>query len=566
MGKLMNSLLKKRGLLLLLISLVFILSISSVSAIEISVVNSENWADVYSVMLYSSLQDKTAVFTNSESVSSLTQFLSKDNDLIVYESTKTPFIKNLDSQLESVEFQVKDTEKSSDFNIDLDPETGKYFVISEDNSRISISLAPLAVRDDYWVLIVNEDNLGSVSRKLANADSVIAVGNFKRSYLDELESHFSEWINNKDLFADSQALATRLGINDDLVVLADGLFLEKEFFITETPVLLTGHNKILGDTYDFLESEGVKYVVIVGNELAVVGEQIREKSNQEISVRVKFGQSGSDITTGTVYGLSMFALPQQTIGLTVQKAAYNPLNKELIIYYENLGNSGIYSLTTLSVKEEGIELASKSDSETLFLGARELLPVIYDVELPVEDLTEETRVEFYTSFGLYPSQLDTFLTMENKYGPPFSIPLVVEEIGDDGTLLDILDVTYYKALKRVGVKVFNNASTKAYYNIKIKELIVNGLEEDLFKEDEILPGKTQTTYLPVELDKVDLEENRNFKVTLAYGANEDVLLKSLKDKEYEFKSVAGLNTTTIIIIVVIVLIIAALIFFLKKKR
>ena len=71
----MNSLSKKRSIVLLLISLFIILSISSVSAIEISVVNSENWADVYSVMLYSTLENEHAFFLNSESISGITRII-----------------------------------------------------------------------------------------------------------------------------------------------------------------------------------------------------------------------------------------------------------------------------------------------------------------------------------------------------------------------------------------------------------------------------------------------------------------------------------------------------------
>ncbi|MGM5480850.1 MAG: hypothetical protein ACQESE_00400 [Nanobdellota archaeon] len=545
-----------------LMFLVFFTVASQASAVDIAVANSEDWKDVYSVMMMSSLEGQRGFFLNSDSITGFTKVISERDTIQVYESN-TPYINNLESQLSSVNYDAELVRESSQLNLDLDPQTGNYYVISADNPRISVSLAPLALKENAWVLIVDNENVAQVAGRLENADSVTAVGNFKRSVLEEIEDTFTERINNDDLFKDSQDIATRFGVEDS-IVLADGSFIEVEFFNQKNPVLLSGHNKILDDTYTYLEENDIKSVVIVGNKLSVIGEQIRSSSNKSISVFIKFGQSDTS-NTGTVYALTMFPLPKPKIALTVEKAMYDPEEEQLIARFKNLGTAGIYELSTIAIKNGEQELASASDDEVRYLAAGEVLPVPFNISLSPEDITNETKVEFYTSFGVYPSQLDTFLTMENKFGPPFSIPLSFEDLEDDGTKIELEDAAYYKGLNRVGVTLLNNGSEKAYVSVKVHDIIINGLEETLYKNGEIAPGQSKTLYMPVSLDKVDIEENDQFSLVVMYGADENLMLKNIR-ADYPFKVVAGLSTTLIIIVIVILLLIVGGLFYFKKKK
>lgn len=534
--------------------------------------NSQDWSDSYSIALRASLNGDRAFFLNSDAVSSLTKIISKTEPVRVYESSSEPFIKNLHKQLSSVGYDAVLTAQSNDFNIDLDPKTGSYYVISYDNPRISLSLASLAVKTNSWVFIVTEDNVGDVLASLKSAKSVVGVGNFKRDILNQLEPYFTDRINNNDVFKDSQDLAKEFGPTSD-IVLADGQFLEMEFFQTKNPVLLSGHNKILDDTYDFLVDQHIKSVVIVGNELAVVGEQIRSRSNKEINVFVKFGQSDTT-NSGKVYALTMYPLPKPKLALTVQQAIYDQKTKELVATFKNLGNAGVYELTTVSVKNDGAELATAADQNVVYIGAGELLPVRFPMIIPPAAITEDTTVEFYTSFGLSPTGLDSFLTMENRYGPPFSLPLTLLELEDDGSDLTLENVAYYKGVKRVGLSIYNNGSETTYYSAKVNNLIVNGLEKNLYKEDSILPGQTKITYIPVELDSVDIQENNEFDVFITYGTDANFQLKTINAK-YPFKLESGSALTGFVtgsagkatgVGLVVVIIVIIVLFLLAKKK
>jgi hypothetical protein len=391
--------------------------------------------------------------------------------------------------------------------------------------------------------------------------------------LDQLEPVITERINNNDVFADSQELATRYG-NTGSVILADGAFLETEFFVAKNPVLLSGYNRILDQTYEYLEEEQVQSVVIVGNELSVIGEQIRERSEKEISVFVKFGQSDT-VNSGRVYALTMFPLPKPRLALTVKQALYDPVNQQLIASFENLGNAGIYQLTSLNVLDtEGEIIGSASNDEVVYIAAGELLPVTFNISLPSTSI-EGSTVEFFTSFGLYPAELDTFLTMQNKFGPPFSVPLLLADLEADPSKLSITEVAYYKNLKRVGVTILNEGENQVYYNLKINGLIVNGLEQDFFKQDTIRGGVEQTTYISVTLDDIDLEENNEFNIVLTYGQDEELLLNNVNVK-YPFVATstgifAGLATSlggtgsVVVLIIVVLAVLGAAVYFLKIK-
>jgi len=562
-------------LLVAVILFTIFITFQSVSA-DVAVANSKDWVDVYSVLLSEAHQGKRAFFLNSDSITSLTKIMAKDQQVFVYESNKQAYINNLHKQLSSVGYDASLKMSSDSLNLDLDPQTGNYYVISRDNPRLSISLASLAVKDNAWVFIVDDNNVKAVVSRLKSASKVIGVGNFKRSLLDQLKPQFDKYINNNDIFKDSQELAKSYGVGNNLI-LADGAFLETEFFSSSNPVMLSGHNKILDDTYAFLKENNVHAVVIVGNELSVIGEQIRERSNKTISVFVKFGQSDTS-NSGKVYALTMFPLPKPKLALTVSQALYNSKTNQIVATFENLGNAGIYELTTLSVKDkDGNEIGKSSNPGSVYLAAGEKLPLIFDgLDLPIDKI-DGSNVEFYTSFGLYPSELDSFLTMKNKFGPPFSIPLSLSNMKEDLSEIDVIDAAYYKGLKRVGVTIANNGNETVYYNIKINNLIVTGLEKDFFKADLLKAGEEKVSYLPVELDKIDLEENTEFNLVVNYGQDKDVLIKNLNLKyPFTIKSggfltglvsgVTGDGSPVPLIILIVVIILAVVIYMVIKKK
>ena len=523
---------KKKVFILLAVSIlsIFLATPSVLAENDINVVNSQDWDDVFSVMLASSLAEEKAYFVNSQVFSAFSRQIPSNSEITLYNSQGNSFIPNLNSQLISAGYTVEEVITSNSINTDLAAGWNNFIVISSDNHEISLSLPPLAKHLDAWVLIVTDDNLGEVESLLANADEVIAVGNFKRSFRQALEPHFDRHINEGSNHLNSVEVA-RLLPSSGNVVLTDGTILEAEFFSTRSPILLSGTNRILDEAYDFLVQSEVRSVIIVGNQLTVVGEQIRTRSNRAISVFVKFGQSVVGTDDG-IQALTTLAMPRGSIGLDVQRVIYSPSTNELIVNFENTGNIGMYKLSTIAIKTGSDEttLASVGDESAVFLGAGEVLSMVYEADLPIEVLDETSFAEFFTSYGRSPNTLDTFLTMADLYSPPFRKNVEVEDIEPDAAVLEFEEVAYYSNLRRVGVTVTNNYTDTIYLRVKIGNIIVNGLETDLFRESSVGAGRTSTIYLPVELDSVDLEENEFFNVNIIYGSDEEFMLKTINER------------------------------------
>ena len=548
-----------------------------VIAENVHLINSEDWVDVYSGMLKAGLQGERGFFINSETVTSLTGAISKDDIIHLYQSKDNPYIPNLGSQLESLGYHVVQKAVLSNLNQDLNPKTGNYYLVSLDNPRITSSLAPLAVKENAWVFIVDVENVDSVVDQLKNAKKVVTVGKFPRDVLTKIKPYVTEQILTDDLYADSRVLADKFA-NTENYVLTDGAFIEAEFFSTKNPVLLSGPNKILTQTYNYLESKNAKAVILVGNELSVVGEQIRTKSNQEISVFVKFGQ-GDTTNSGTVYALTTFPLPSQRYGLQVQQAIYDPVREELIVTFKNTGNVGVYELTNLQVLNDGDDLGTTAANKIIYLSAGELLPVKFSINLELGKLTGAT-VDFYTSFGLSLNELDHYMTSEGKYMPPMTMPLTVKEIDNDDSILYVEDVAYYKNMNRVAITVTNPGEQKVYLTAKVHDLIINGLEKTLSTNNYVKAGETKKVYLPAKLDSVDLEDNEFFDVVLNYGKAEDFQFKAVSVRQ-PFKVVSGGRITgfvtglgdgssgswiALIVIALLLLVVARLLTYKKSKE
>lgn len=575
----------KYASIILAIMIAMIAFSSAASAIYLA--DSKDWKDVFSVMLYASQQGQTGVFLNSESIASVIKLLPADQRVEIFESSSSPLIANVEGQLTSAGYDAATREKADNLNILLAPEGVTYYLVAEENYKMAASLASVAANKGGWVFIINSENVDEVVQKLEGGTSVIAVGNFRRDVLSEIRPLVTQWINNNNVYKDSQDLAKRFD-SLETIILTDGTALEAEFFSTKNAVLLTGTNKMLDDTYAFMSENGVKSVVLIGNKLSVVGEQIRSRSNKRISVFVKFGY-GNTAEGGRVYALSMFPLPQPTLALTVTRAVYDPALKEMMVFFRNVGSGGIYELTTLTIKNpDGTELGSASDKEVTFLGAGETLPITYSnsdgnrLNIPVDQITENTSVEFYTSFGEEPTELDAFLTMQNKYGPPFSIKLEIGTKNEDNLQLNITDVSYYQDLKRLGVTMENPTDKTIFYSVKIQRLITNGIDQDYYTEGDIAPGKTKTAYISAVLDQVDLEENNVFDITVLYGASSDMKIFVYRPSPLpEFKvkrggagltgflvNIPGAATSPagIVIIALIIAVIITAVIISKKKR
>ncbi len=259
----------------------------------------------------------------------------------------------------------------------------------------------------------------------------------------------------------------------------------------------------------------------------------------------------------------MFPLPEQTLSLDIGDVIYDKDRKELIVQFMNDGDAGLYEFSTISVLKDDMILASVSDIDPNYLGKEETISVPYSMDLPIDSLEGDVRVEFYTSYGALPSQLDAYLTNEDNFQPPYTTPLSVRTVGSEIGNISIEDVAYYRDFNRVGITLSNPNQRDVYVSVKINGLVVNGLEKNLYKESRIAGDDSKTVYLPVSLDRIDMKENDLFDVTILYGPDEDFKLKKIV-REYPFEIIY--RTPMIILVIVVMVILTFTCYHLYRRK
>jgi hypothetical protein len=552
---------KKSSYIFFLLLILFLLDQAKATVV---VINSQNWEDVYSGILYAKLNNMNAYFLTSSNPSGLLKLLS-DNEIILIES-KSPFLPNFKSLLENNKYKVtmKEISDSSDLSID----SQNVYVIGKENYQAALLLAPLARVENSWVYIVDDNNINIVLPKL-QGKNVILVGYLKRSIKDALEKYKKEEIIEPNKFKLSLSIAERFLQKKPTtqVLIVDGRSMEDEMFQGHSPLILVGPNLLPKETFSWLLNKGIKTCVVIGSELTYVGEQIRAQSNKTIGVLIKFGQA----TYGSpVYALSMFPLPTPELKLEVSSIIYDPLTKKLYIIFKNSGNIGLFELTSFKILSGAREITSSGDEKPTFIGVGESFVATYSISIPPEELANNLTVELFVSYGESQDSLDLYLTNAGKFGPPLTKNLEIKEIKDD-SLLNITKITYYKNYGRIGVEVINVVNISTYFVVKIPGIRVQGVPTPISSEMSFIGKGTKEIFIPVKLDEIDIKENSNLRVILTYGENKDALLKIL-DVSLPLEVSSGLLPTGLFIlspdklgIVAIVIIIVIVVLFLLRR-
>lgn len=569
-----------------LLTATFFLILLTGQTAGITVVNSQDWGDVYSGMQHNyENTDDRPYFVRSPQATGVLRIMPEGESITIIQSEENPMSENLEARFESNGYNVEETVEVNNANTELIPEdTEDFIIVSEDYPSASIAAAPLAETTDAWVLIASNDNLDEIQSTVSEAEgNVWMVGTFNREIEETLTSYATEKIIDSNRFNLSVKLAqefTERNPENSRAIITGGRFLESDLIRGRHPVLLSGTNLISEPVREFLFEDPkhqIDSTIMIGNQMTSVGEDIRdrnvtrngEETEEKISVFVKYGQARGD--SSSIYALSLFPIPQGDINLSISEVRYSPEEKEMYITYDNTGKSKMYELTSFRVMNQGEEVASGSDNEPVFLGGEDSRTVSYSVDLGAEEY-RNAEVEFSTSFGETSDNLDTYLTQSDEFSPPVRKDLTVEEVSDRSNV-SLKSASYIKDLERIEVKVENTGNTTAYSSVHLMEVSVKGKEESFETGiKELGPGESESFYVPVKLDRIDVQENSEIDTAVNYGEREDLLV-NLERKEIDLQVKQGpltarvTNSTTGAGVAVTLLVLAVVfIGFFKRER
>ncbi len=552
---------------IVLIGVLITLLVSMSLATQV-VINSQRWQDVYAGIYWAQLNGMNAFFLNSPNPQGLFNILPKDKNVILIESKDEPMVPNLRTLLENSGYNV-DYKSITDGSVDLMPkQINKFVVVEDDFPYAAVVAAPLAKVNNAWVLLVNNNNANKVTSILSNAKYVIGVGYFKRDIYSRIKPYISKEITGNGKFDLSVKVAEEfLKIKPTTqAVVTDGSYLENELLLGANPVLLVGKNLLPDVVMDFMKTNNIKTVVIMGSQLTYVGERIRTLSNKSISVFIKFGEATPGVSQ-TIYALTMFPLVSKEPTIKVVKVSYDPSQKRLYVIFKNEGSVGIFELTSLRLVANGEDIASLGDKVPVFIGAGETTAITFNVTVPAEYLDKNLTVQLYTSYGDSADNLDKYITAAGKFGPPLAMPVNIEKI-QDNSRVELEGITYYTGYRRFGIKLKNTGDVNAWVSVKLIDVVVNGIQTSLSSERirMIKPGEEKTIYIPAQLDELDIQDNDMVHVIVTYGQRKDLLINTV-DKEVELEIDRSMPVEQILLIVgVVILLVIVVAFFVFRKK
>ncbi len=544
-----------------LIILLGILFLSSCVLAEVHVIsNSENWRDVYSSMLFASLNGDSGDFlASTQHGPVLLNGIPKNNDIVLLNSNDKPFVFNYGSMIEARDYASVEERSYDDFNLELVDEldVNNFIIVDGSYGYSAMAVTPYAVLTDAWVFFADRVNIAEVEAILARKDvnSIVVYGYVDREVNDALVAYNPKVINSGDRFQDNVLIVEEYKKLSDAkqVLLSNGEFIERELMMGAHPILFTGRENVPDGIADYLQRSDIEVGVLIGNELINAATNIRRSAG--ISVMVKFAQGARSQTAGVsaVEGLDLFYLPTPSLNLEINSVKYNRAAKQVEVTYHSTANVPIYVKGTLTLLgDDGTKKVGDLDS--VFIAPSDFKTLIYpDVELTGNDL----KAEVYALFGEVKSSLDRELRGSYDMG--------VINVLDDCEV-EITGVKYNKQKNMFIVGIDNVGDVGCYVDVELNDVVVNRVKQTIGGEGSVFVkgGKSGKIELTQRMDDADLIDNPYVNLVAYYGEREESLVGVFRGKfELDVDMFSG---TTYLIVVCLILLLLLVVVLWRKKQ
>ncbi|MFH0978194.1 MAG: zinc finger Ran-binding domain-containing protein [Candidatus Woesearchaeota archaeon] len=556
---------KKRVLFAVLL---FLVAVSTVSAVDHLIVNSEDWRDVYSAMVYSNLMKVPKNFLVSDRHSRvLAQTLDKGKkDLLLVSSRTVPFVVGYSSVLQGEGFTVEEISPSN-INLELARRTTtpNFIVVDDSYGYNAVAVAPYAAIKGSYVIFADRRNIADVVSLLQarTPTELILYGHVDREVKSALDQFNPIIINKEDRFDNNieivklyqQKYKSDNGDINKQVVLTNGEFLEEEVMSGSEPVLFLGKQNVPDQIRQYISASGLEVAVLIGNQYVGAATNIRRQIG--ISVFVKFAR-GARMPSGPispVEGLDIFYVPTYSITLQIASIRYNYATANLEVTIQNSGEVAAYFKGSYSLSSELGGQGTVGDLDPVFIDAHSVKTLTYSASMQGQNLSGDA----YVLYGESPRSLESELRQR------FSIE-GIRVI--DNSQIDIVSVVYDLQKGIFYVEVRNTGETDVFVDIELIDVIIDGERYSFGSTGttEIKAGKSALVAIrpnPV-LAEVDLADNPKVIVQANYGERKEILVKSLrKELPFTLKKANYIFYGAIIVILAVLLL---LLFLFKRKR
>ena len=539
--------------------IIFVFLLANTSLAQTIIVNSEDWRDVYSAMLYGSLEGiPTNFLVSARHGTLILNAIQKATPIRAFSSRRYPFLIGYESILESRGYSAEEFVYDN-FNLELAEllDISNFIIIDDSYGYNAISVAPYAVASESFVLFADRTNIRQVDSFLSGrvVNNIIIYGHVDREVRNTLQKYNPEVINKDgDRFYNNIEIVKKYQEikHSKQAILTNGEFIEKEIMSGVEPVLFIGTNNVLDSIREYIQGSEIDIGVLIGNELVGTATYIRR--NVGISVFVKFAQGAREPAgaISQVEALDMFYLPTYILNIEVESIKYNKATNMLEISIRNTEDQAVYFKGTYSLTDSAGFTQRVGDISPIFLDGNELKTITYEVEPMAEG---KIIGEVYIIYG------ESKGSMEKVIDTTFEIETV--EILDECDI-KINSLVYDKRGKRFYVEIENVADVICYADVELVDVLLDGELKNLGSVDivEIKPGKKAKSRIKAALEEEDIEDNEIIKGKVHYGERKNALIKI---KEFQFELVLkGIDYWTFTLVLVIITLL--ILIYLKRRK
>ncbi len=549
-----------RGWVMLCIVLCILLP--SVAALDQVIINSQDWKDIYTGILYAQLTGKDVHFVaeKTQGLQLINEVIDKNKKEVLLIESENPVAIGYQSLLENAGFTVEKYLSSDPYqtNLEFAQKAGEekdihsFIILDAELGYAAVSVAPYAVLNNHYVLFANAETSGQMSDLVTEGGEFLLYGHLDRRIKEELQPLSTEIIDHGDDYQDNIEIVSRFLEQQPSkqIIFTSGEVLEKSFFNQEFPVLLIGTDNIPEPTLDFLQDSSVTTAVVIGYDLLSNAKKIKDATG--IKVLLKYGQGRNS----ELYALDVFALPKYEANIDISSIQYNTLSKKLEVTYKNTGNvhTQVQALSH-RIMSDGNIVAEVGDEKPFLLNLDDALTIQYDADL-FSYLDTEITVESTVLYG----QSATSLT---KLFIKKEIPVKTVTV-EDSSEISIEKTEYDKRGKRFEITIQNRGQKKAYLDLEVVDVSIND-EKITFGSaaQAVPPGKSAIFMVKAPLEEADFEHNKLITVRARYGEREGILLKTLV-REFELKFTESRYKPLLLVAIVIILVL--MLKYRKKRR
>ncbi len=493
------------------------------------IINSDDWREVYSGMLFSQhigLQGNFLV--SPEHAIMQADIIPVTVERVLLIETDNKYYGGYEGLIRSKGFDAMTVSTDDNLNLLLGGylDTSKFIVISDAFGFNAISVASYALMSGSYVIFANRDNIDDVKSFLdGNVDELMIYGSVDTEVREELAEFDPIVIDTGGRISNNLEINKRFLSQKETkqvwVVSGDKIY--RPLFSDDYPTLFIGRTTIPLEIDQFIEENGITSLVLIGNDMAGLMTQFKSRyesrTDKEILVNMLIGRSPRkiDFSGDRIEAIDMFDVPMPRLDINVSSIFYNQLTGQLEVTYENIGDAPLYFLSTITINDGG-ERKTLGDGEARFLSGGRIIAISY----PVEILNEDASGSFSVVFGEDRRSLDSAYTYNFD-------ELEFIRIEDSSDVMP-KRAKYDRLNNALYITVENIGPVAAFADIEV-DLLLDGVSQTLFAPEiiEIAEGTEAKVVIRQRLTSLDLDDNEFVKVRVRHSQRENMLLKVVEE-------------------------------------